>query len=909
MKTKIMLFFLLTYLLTNAQIPSFATKKSLGYDMVARMNAGMLALNDKIYILGGYANSSPKDFTEYDPATGVLTKLKNLGSGGANGLTNKCLFAVQNKIYFFSASGTGISEYNFSTNKWISNLLNLPAGLNPDAGFVINDIIYLCSQQDNNFYAYNPVTNILTQKANYPGLANRRGGVAFEISGKGYFGSGTTYFNNGCMSNSDGCYTDDFYQYNPTADIWTVKASLPTKFVFGVGTSRNGKGYAGTGEAYASSAAPRYRTFFWYEYNPLTNVWISKQNFLNNSGIFGNFALENLSNSSISVIGDDIYLFGGYDDVKFNKLKDNVYKYNVPTDNWLVVNNDLGQNRTEATGFYLNNKIYVGGGHDDEGLNDFWEYDIITKNWTQKANLPSNHCQRACVEINGKGYFVGGYGGSVNNTLADANANYTDELLEYNPTTNIFTPKAPFPYGKRGGMTAFEYNGNLFVGLGNNFNGQQTNNFYKYNPPSNSWTALANAPITGGNLSSFRIGNIGYIIAFNPQPIVAKYNFDTNIWTTETHNIGLSSNYYNNQAFAYNGVGYLVNGAYNTPDIIHKYNPATNTWSQVTNLPFKNPSQTIIPANDGVYFGFGNSSANHPIGISNSNELRFMKFDAIVSNKFGMYKSEVNFGYTSQTVCGTGNLSSNASHSVYDVNGDLFSTVIATDSQISGACYEVTAIDLAIPFKTATQNFGNGISETAMFLNKNTTFPTNTSALAQNTTLRLYYTTFELNKLVTDFNTLYGTTKTINDIKIVRYFNYDLPSDNNPLNNTFVNYTTYATSINNYGTDKYFDLILSNSSPAYGEIYAVLLTGENLGINALKKQKIKLFPNPSSSVLNIETQNNAIINKIVIADLTGKKVVEQSNTNQVNVANLAKGLYVVEAFIGEEKWVSKFIKE
>ena len=84
MKTKLTLFLLLTISLVNAQIPSFATKKSLGNDMVARINAGFAARNNKLYIIGGYANCSPKDFSEYDPSTGVMNKLKNLGNGCAN---------------------------------------------------------------------------------------------------------------------------------------------------------------------------------------------------------------------------------------------------------------------------------------------------------------------------------------------------------------------------------------------------------------------------------------------------------------------------------------------------------------------------------------------------------------------------------------------------------------------------------------------------------------------------------------------------------------------------------------------------------------------------------------------------------------------------------------------------------
>lgn len=72
---------------------------------------------------------------------------------------------------------------------------------------------------------------------------------------------------------------------------------------------------------------------------------------------------------------------------------------------------------------------------------------------------------------------------------------------------------------------------------------------------------------------------------------------------------------------------------------------------------------------------------------------------------------------------------------------------------------------------------------------------------------------------------------------------------------------------------------------------------------------ITFYPNPTTDFLNIQNPSKVAIDKVFVTDLTGKKVLEQNNANQVNVANLAKGLYVVEAFSGEEKWVIKFVKE
>jgi len=79
-----------------------------------------------------------------------------------------------------------------------------------------------------------------------------------------------------------------------------------------------------------------------------------------------------------------------------------------------------------------------------------------------------------------------------------------------------------------------------------------------------------------------------------------------------------------------------------------------------------------------------------------------------------------------------------------------------------------------------------------------------------------------------------------------------------------------------------------------------------LASDNFKTNKITLFPNPASKTLNINTE--LPLDKITITDLTGKKVLE-TNSKTINVESIAKGLYVVEVLYGDEKWVSKFVKE
>ncbi|WP_396177837.1 kelch repeat-containing protein [Flavobacterium sp.] len=905
MKTKITLFFLLALSLVNAQVPSFATKKSLGNDMVARHGAGMVSYNNKLYIIGGYANCGPKDFTEYDPNTGALNKLKNLGSGCANPIYVKGMFIIQNKLYLLQINS--ITEYNFQTDSWGSPISVSVGTASVDAAFVVNNIIYVSTTQ-NDLVSYNPINGQIAQKADYPGPANRRGAFAFAIGNKGYLGAGTTAPFNNCTANEAGCFRNEFYEYDTLTDIWTVKANLPTAFFEGVGASINGKGYAGTGRSFISSFID-YRSSFWYEYDPLTNVWTSKQNFMNtpnppNTNNSGKQA------SSIATIGDDIFLFGGITS-NVSLYDDSVHKYNTTTNTWSIIDVEVGKNRTEASGFFLNGKAYVGGGEDNEGINDFWEYDPATNNWLQKANLPTIHTQRAAAEVAGKGYVVGGYSRFIQST--GTNPEFLDALVEYNPITNAWTNKAPYPAGKRRGMIAMSYNGKFFAGQGSGINGIQTDGFYEYNPLTNSWTQKTNVPFIGAFCSSFVIGNIGYVVSFSPQKLVGKYNFDTNTWTTEAHSLNTnntSSGHPNQNVFTFNGFGYLVHNG----GVLSKYNPTTSSWSQVTNLSFANQGQNLIPAGNGVYFGFGNTGVSHPLGLAQVNDWRFLKFDAAVSDKFGVYSTRYNIassGISAEPVqCGTGNLTTNATHSVFDSDGDLFSAVLAGTGSLPSACYSISSINLATPFKTETRNFGNSIVETGMYLNKSVFFPGSQSFGGSEGTFRLYYTTTELNKLVTDFNALYGTNKTLADIKIVRYQdqnNSPTGHDANPLNNTNGNYTIYNTTIANYGADKFYDINFEFTTSVNGEIYAVLLAGQNLTNVPFVKANPTIYPNPASSILNIQTEQSILDLKIV--DIAGRATaVRTTANNSVDVSDLSNGIYFIEIRTNEGLFKEKFIK-
>lgn len=62
----------------------------------------------------------------------------------------------------------------------------------------------------------------------------------------------------------------------------------------------------------------------------------------------------------------------------------------------------------------------------------------------------------------------------------------------------------------------------------------------------------------------------------------------------------------------------------------------------------------------------------------------------------------------------------------------------------------------------------------------------------------------------------------------------------------------------------------------------------------------KVFPNPVDALLEINK-----IGDYTVYDLTGKMILQEQNTSQVNVQNLSKGVYIIK---NEQGNSLKFIK-
>jgi len=100
---------------------------------------------------------------------------------------------------------------------------------------------------------------------------------------------------------------------------------------------------------------------------------------------------------------------------------------------WIQKANFTG-NRVWAVGFSIGNKGYMGTGVDYNAStsapvhNDFWEYDLATNVWTQKANFTGNRVGAVGFSIGSKGYM--GTGVDYN---ASTSAPVHNDFWEFNP--------------------------------------------------------------------------------------------------------------------------------------------------------------------------------------------------------------------------------------------------------------------------------------------------------------------------------------------------------------------------------------------------------------------------------------------------------------------------------------------
>ncbi len=224
-------------------------------------------------------------------------------------------------------------------------------------------------------------------------------------------------------------------------------------------------------------------------------------------------------------------------------------------------------------------------------------YSVLTMQaqniWIRKANYGGDSTHAAVgFSIGNKGYL-----GTGSSPLPG------NEFWEYNPVTDTWTQKANFPGIPRYEAVGFSIGNKGYIGLGQDTSGYANllTDFWEYNQASNSWTQITNFPGAGRvGAIGFCIGNYGYVgTGGNNSGYLDdfwEYNPTTNSWIQKA-NFGGGIRYdavgFTISNKGYVGTGTTYNGSFITTKDFWEYDPLVNSWSQKTDFGGSNTTSGV----------------------------------------------------------------------------------------------------------------------------------------------------------------------------------------------------------------------------------------------------------------------------------------------------------------------------
>ena len=264
------------------------------------------------------------------------------------------------------------------------------------------------------------------------------------------------------------------------------------------------------------------------------------------------------------------------------------------------------------------NKFYLMGGR---GIVPVQEYDPALKSWVNKSNPPVelNHFQP--VTYNGLTYILGAMNGGYPHEVPLPN------VYIYNAASDKWLTGSTIPVSRRRGAAAtVSYNNKIYLicGITDGHWAGWVNWFDEYDPATNTWKVLTNAPrvrdhvqaqiinsklyLAGGRRTSASTGDVFGLTV----PEVDVYDFVSGTWSTlpagsnlPIPRAGAANIAAGNQLIVVGGESGLQTLAHNET---HALDVTTNTWQRLPNLQTGRHGAGAIFSGNGIYTASGPSS-------------------------------------------------------------------------------------------------------------------------------------------------------------------------------------------------------------------------------------------------------------------------------------------------------------
>jgi N-acetylneuraminic acid mutarotase len=173
-----------------------------------------------------------------------------------------------------------------------------------------------------------------------------------------------------------------------------------------------------------------------------------------------------------------------------------------------------------------------------------------------------------------------------------------------------WTEQAPYPIAVFGNAVASA--GGSVYSFGGIVNNTAIANAYKYDPTSNTWTPIAPLPAPRGWFSGTSDGTYIYLLGgvdqnFNTTATLWRYDPVSNAYNTNLPSYTIPT-YLHASAYLNGKIYRIAGAAIGTDYHVEVYDIATNSWSMAANYPFANHTLMAAALSNYIYAGGGNAS-------------------------------------------------------------------------------------------------------------------------------------------------------------------------------------------------------------------------------------------------------------------------------------------------------------
>jgi N-acetylneuraminic acid mutarotase len=246
-----------------------------------------------------------------------------------------------------------------------------------------------------------------------------------------------------------------------------------------------------------------------------------------------------------SIIGDSIYVIGGWNQVFLNRVD----SYHTKNDSWKAVA-PINVLRNHHVSFSYQGKIYIAGGHNKKqirGISEVERYDPVNNTWQVVSKMPNPRYNAGGALYKGKFYIFGGSSGEK-------------KVDVYDPFFNQWESLPDMPVGRiRHSVNV--YNGKFYL-----FGGKGTEKLVsEFDVVTGQWTEKKPLP--------------------NPRYYHASATFEQRIFVVGGHSF-----------IEEKGI-----------DTVDEYDPENDQWRSLSSLPFAIDIQSMNSHDNGIYI-FGGES-------------------------------------------------------------------------------------------------------------------------------------------------------------------------------------------------------------------------------------------------------------------------------------------------------------